>query len=107
VHRAEAAGFRAIVVTLDTWVTGWRPRDLATSNFPQLRGHCLANYTSDPVFQALLSGREASAAISQWVQLFGNGLTWDDLPWLRSITKLPLVLKGISHPTPGSGPAPT
>ena len=50
-HRAEAGGFTGIVVTLDTWITGWRPRDLATSNFPQLRGHCLANYTSDPVFQ--------------------------------------------------------
>src|SRR3984885_11358782 len=46
VGRAEAAGFQAIVITLDTWVTGWRPRDLATSNFPQLRGACLANYTS-------------------------------------------------------------
>jgi lactate 2-monooxygenase len=41
VQRAEAAGFKGIVVTLDTWVTGWRPRDLRTSNFPQLRGHCL------------------------------------------------------------------
>ena len=52
VHRAEAAGYKGIVVTLDTWVTGWRPRDLSTSNFPQLRGHCLTNYTSDPVFRA-------------------------------------------------------
>ena len=34
VSRAEAAGFKGIVVTLDTWVTGWRPRDLAASNFP-------------------------------------------------------------------------
>jgi isopentenyl diphosphate isomerase/L-lactate dehydrogenase-like FMN-dependent dehydrogenase len=42
VQRAETAGFRGIVVTLDTWITGWRPRDLAASNFPQLRGHCLA-----------------------------------------------------------------
>ncbi len=55
VHRAEAAGFKGIVVTLDTWVTGWRPRDLGTSNFPQLRGKCLANYTSDPVFRASLA----------------------------------------------------
>ena len=101
VHRAEAAGFRAIVVTLDTWVTGWRPRDLATSNFPQLRGHCLANYTSDPVFRARFgesSGTDVNATVGQWVQVFGNALTWDDLPWLRSITSLPLVLKGICHP---------
>jgi lactate 2-monooxygenase len=101
VHRAEAAGFRGIVVTLDTWITGWRPRDLATSNFPQLRGHCLANYTSDPVFQARLgdsAGRDVSATVGQWVQVFGNALTWEDLPWLRSITTLPLILKGICHP---------
>ena len=52
VSRAEAAGYRGIVVTLDTWLTGWRPRDLAASNFPQLRGHCLANYVTDPVFRA-------------------------------------------------------
>ena len=50
VARAEAAGFKAIVVTLDTWVTGWRPRDLTDANFPQLRGHCLANYFCDPRF---------------------------------------------------------
>ena len=42
VHRAEAAGYKGIIVTLDTWVPGWRPRDLSTSNFPQLRGRCLA-----------------------------------------------------------------
>ena len=55
VRRAEEAGFKAIVVTLDTWVTGWRPRDLSTSNFPQLRGNCLAIYTSDSVFRARLA----------------------------------------------------
>ena len=54
VRRAEQAGFKAIVVTLDTWVTGWRPRDLETANFPQLRGHCLANYFTDPRFAQLL-----------------------------------------------------
>ena len=35
VRRAEAAGYKGIVVTLDTWVTGWRPRDLNVANFPQ------------------------------------------------------------------------
>jgi lactate 2-monooxygenase len=99
VHRAEAAGYKAIVVTLDTWIPGWRPRDLATGNFPQLRGHCLANYTSDPVFQARLgSSTDTQAVVGLWAQLFGNPLTWDDLPWLRSITSLPLIVKGIQHP---------
>jgi lactate 2-monooxygenase len=101
VHRAEAAGFKAIVVTLDTWVTGWRPRDLNDSNFPQLRGHCLANYFIDPQFRALLKKppeEDGAAAIMQWAQTFGRTLTWADLPWLRSLTKLPLILKGICHP---------
>jgi lactate 2-monooxygenase len=101
VSRAEAAGYRGIVVTLDTWITGWRPRDLTTSNFPQLRGHCLANYFSDPVFRARLGHDPAAdlpAAVGLWARLFGNPLTWDDLPWLRSLTTLPLLVKGICHP---------
>ncbi|QMU69392.1 alpha-hydroxy-acid oxidizing protein [Streptacidiphilus sp. P02-A3a] len=101
VHRAEAAGFKGIVVTLDTWVTGWRPRDLSTSNFPQLRGNCLANYTSDPVFRAALGKapeEDQGAVVALFSRIFGNPLTWDDLPWLRSLTSLPLLLKGICHP---------
>ncbi|MFJ3583281.1 alpha-hydroxy-acid oxidizing protein [Streptomyces sp. NPDC090127] len=101
VERAEKAGFRGIVVTLDTWVTGWRPRDLSTSNFPQLRGACLANYTSDPVFRAALAQppeQNAGAAVLHWAGVFGNPLTWDDLPWLRSLTSLPLIVKGLCHP---------
>jgi lactate 2-monooxygenase len=100
VHRAEAAGFKGIVVTLDAWVTGWRPRDLSTANFPQLRGHCLTNYTSDPVFCASLQRppeEDPQGAMLRWAQVFGNPLTWDDLPWLRSLTELPLVVKGICH----------
>jgi lactate 2-monooxygenase len=101
VHRAEAAGYRAIVVTLDTWVTGWRPRDLATSNFPQLRGRCLATYFSDPVFRSRLSKppeEDPGTAILTWAMIFGQPLTWDDLAWLRSLTTLTIVLKGICHP---------
>ena len=101
IHRAEAAGYSGIVITLDTWITGWRPRDLSTSNFPPLRGRCLATYTSDPVFRAGLAQppeENMQGAVLKWVQLFGNPLTWADLPWLRSLTDLPLVLKGICHP---------
>ncbi|MFJ9364770.1 lactate 2-monooxygenase [Nocardia sp. NPDC101769] len=101
VERAERAGFKGIVVTLDTWVTGWRPRDLSTGNFPQLRGHCLANYFTDPVFRASLAQspeQDPQSAILRWIQVFGNPLTWADLPWLRSLTKLPLIVKGICHP---------
>jgi lactate 2-monooxygenase len=101
VRRAEKAGYKGIVVTLDTWITGWRPRDLSTANFPQLRGHCLSNYTTDPVFRSLLAKTpedDPQGAVLHWAQVFGNPLTWDDLPWLRSLTTLPLLVKGICHP---------
>ena len=100
VRRAEAAGYRAIVVTLDTWVLGYRPRDLAYGTFPQLGGACLANYASDPVFRALLpAGADTAAIAATWAGLFGNpALTWDDLTWLRGLTDLPLVLKGVCAP---------
>ena len=101
VRRAEAAGHAGIVVTLDTWIPGWRPRDLAMSNFPQLRGKCLANYTSDPVFRekaGLAEGADPRDAVMYWASIFGKSLTWEDLTWLRSLTTLPLILKGICHP---------
>lgn len=101
VSRAEKAGYKAIIITLDTWVTGWRPRDLNAGNFPQLRGHVLQNYFSDPVFRSLLSAKpedDPRSATLLWASLFGKVLTWDDLSWLRSLTKLPIALKGICHP---------
>ncbi len=101
VSRAEDAGYAGIVVTLDTFITGWRPRDLATGNFPQLRGHALANYMSDPVFRSRLAKapeEDPAAAVMEWAGIFGNPLSWDDLPWLRSLTDLPIILKGICSP---------
>ncbi|MCR1783045.1 alpha-hydroxy-acid oxidizing protein [Nocardioides carbamazepini] len=99
VRRAERAGYEAIVITLDTWVPGWRPRDLASGNFPQLRGKALANYTSDPVFQEMTGPNpDPGTVVMTWVGTFGHPVTWDDLPWLRSLTDLPILLKGICHP---------
>lgn len=102
VRRAEAAGYEAIVVTLDTLTLGWRPRDLSIASFPQLKGLCLANYFSDPVFRAKLDvppEEDVEAATGLWATSFGNPrLSWDDLAWLRSLTKLPMLLKGVCHP---------
>ncbi|KPQ38314.1 MAG: L-lactate dehydrogenase (cytochrome) [Porphyrobacter sp. HL-46] len=101
IRRAEDAGYTALVVTLDTWVTGWRPRDLNASNFPQLRGKVLQNYFTDPVFRSLLAKppeEDPAAAIFTWAATFGQVLTWDDMEWFKSVTKLPIVLKGICHP---------
>ena len=52
VTRAEKCGCEAIVVTLDTTVLGWRPRDLDQGYLPFLQGLGLAQYLSDPVFRA-------------------------------------------------------
>jgi lactate 2-monooxygenase len=101
VQRAERAGFKAIVVTLDTWTTGWRPRDLNGASFPQLRGYCLENYFSDETFLRRLSASprdDLKAATREWIDIWGNSLQWDDLDWLRSLTDLPIALKGICHP---------
>lgn len=99
VRRAEAAGFAGIAVTLDTWVTGWRPRDLSQGNYPQVPSGCLANYISDPVFRAgLQPGEDPTDAAVRKLPIFGGPFRWADLEWLRSETSLPLMAKGICHP---------
>jgi lactate 2-monooxygenase len=54
VRRAEACGCSAIVLTLDTTLLGWRPRDLDLAYTPFLRGRGIRQYTTDPVFLAEL-----------------------------------------------------
>lgn len=97
VRRAEAAGYTALVVTLDTWQLGWRPRDLSMAYLPFLQSIGIANYLADPVF--LASVPEGGQAVLRFTQVFNNPtLTWADLAWLQGITSLPIVLKGIQHP---------
>lgn len=102
VRRAEAAGWSAIVVTVDTLTLGWRPRDLSIASFPQLKGLCLANYFSDPVFRSKLAKppeEDVQAATGLWSMVFGNPrLSWDDLAWMRSLTELPVLVKGLCSP---------
>lgn len=101
VRRAEAAGYRAVVVTLDTTLLAWRPRDLDNAYLPFLFTDGLANYFSDPVFRGQLKRspqEDPAAAVRLWTTIFSNPvLTWDDLKWLRQQTRLPIVLKGILH----------
>ncbi|EJW12942.1 L-lactate dehydrogenase [Rhodovulum sp. PH10] len=142
VARAEQAGYEAIVVTLDTTMLGWRPRDLDGGYLPFVRGRGLANYLSDPVFRALaedpaegpdedgesagagaknprpslaavlellrhwpggawevLASDRAQRAIRRFLAVYSRpSLRWDDLPFLRARTRLPILLKGIVHP---------
>lgn len=134
-RRAEAAGYEAIVVTLDTTQLGWRPRDLDEGYLPFLHGRGIANYVSDPVFRALpppqvdpaerpvlglrslpavaellrcwpegplralSSPLDVIRAVQQFVAIYSRpDLSWEDLPRLRRMTRLPILLKGILHP---------
>ncbi|MGB8963422.1 MAG: lactate 2-monooxygenase [Pseudonocardiaceae bacterium] len=105
VRRAETAGYQAIVVTVDTWSLGWRPRDLQLAHLPFLHAKGIANYLADPVFRARLdtppeeSAQAMQLAVRLWAEVFGNpALGWADLLLLREWTRLPILIKGICHP---------
>jgi L-lactate dehydrogenase (cytochrome) len=102
VGRAETAGYSAIVLTVDTFVPGWKPRDLQQAWLPFLNGMGVANYFQDPVFRAGLEQtpeEDVGAATGHFLGVQANpSLSWDDLDWLREQTLLPIVVKGIQHP---------
>src|SRR5207245_2225779 len=99
VQRAEAAGYAAIVLTLDTLQLGWRIRDLKNRYLPFILGEGIGQFTSDPVFRSRLSvspEQDPRGAGATMVGMFSNlGLRWDDLKWLRERTRLPLLAKGV------------
>ncbi len=99
VRRVEAAGYGAIVVTVDTLSLGWRPRDLRNGYLPFLQAHGVAQFFSDPVFRSRLakpSDEDPLTASMTALAAFGNlGLTWDDLARLREWTSLPVLVKGV------------
>lgn len=134
VRRAEAAGFSAIVLTVDTGLLAWRPRDLDLGYLPFLRGRGIAQYTSDPEFRDALSRPQVTppaapiwlrrimavagsvpwfpaplrktlrigasgAPVRHFLATFSHpSLCWNDLGFIRDLTRLPLLLKGILHP---------
>lgn len=138
IGRAEASGCEALVITLDTTMLGWRPRDLDLGHLPFALGKGIAQYTSDPVFRRLVEERAAAggpkepqprptpaavkalvsmarawpgsfrdnlrsplprAAVDTFLSIYSRpSINWTDLAWLRSRTKLPILLKGVLHP---------
>lgn len=135
--RAESCGCRAIVITLDTTMLGWRPRDLDLAYLPFLLGKGVAQYASDPVFLESLARAPRSdlaggvnlsliraflritrafpgnfwknlvsfkprAAVEQFIATYTRpSSTWESLAFLRGLTRLPMLLKGIQHPDDG------
>jgi lactate 2-monooxygenase len=100
--RAEAAGYSAVVVTVDTTMLGWRTHDLQNVYLPFLRGEGLANFLTDPVFRAKLQKppeEDMGAAVQEFLSVYVNpAFTWDDLAHVKAMTRLPVLVKGITHP---------
>jgi len=94
VARAEAAGYRAIVLTVDTPMLGRRERD-ARNNFTLPAGMGIANFRG--LRERLdAEGWAPGSSFSAYVHdLFDASLTWESVAWLRGITTLPIILKGI------------
>jgi lactate 2-monooxygenase len=101
VERAERAGYGAIVLTVDTFIPGWKPRDLQQAWLPFLNGMGVANYFQDPVFRAALEKtpeEDPGMATGHFLGVQANpALSWDDLGRLREMTSLPILVKGIQH----------
>jgi L-lactate dehydrogenase (cytochrome) len=99
VGRAERAGYGAIVVTVDTFVPGWKPRDLQQAWLPFLNGMGVGNYFQDPVFREALEKtpeEDQGTATGHFLGVQANpSLSWDDLDLLREMTSLPILVKGI------------
>jgi 4-hydroxymandelate oxidase len=93
VQRAEQAGYEALCVTVDVPFLGRRERELRTG-FHLPPGVTLANL--EPYAVAEMAAAERDSALRRYVNaLWDPTLDWNAVDWLRSITKLPLVLKGI------------
>jgi lactate 2-monooxygenase len=82
ISRAESAGAEAIVITLDTHMLGWRPRDLDVAFLPFAHGMGIAQYTSDPVFQSLVDERIAVAEPRA-----SSPVTWSAIGTLMDMTR--------------------
>lgn len=102
IRRAENSGYTTLVVTVDTTMLGWRERDLKNEYLPFLKGEGIANYLTDEKFLSGLTKspkEDIREAVSKFLSVYVNPkFSWDDLKEIIRYTKLPVVLKGITHP---------
>lgn len=92
VRRAEAAGFEALCLTVDLPRPGRRERDHRS-------GFQLPDHARPANFEGIVDNEASRQAADVYVAgLIDPSLTWEIVPWLRSVTSLPIVLKGILRP---------
>ncbi|XP_066600104.1 2-Hydroxyacid oxidase 1 [Prorops nasuta] len=93
IRRAEKAGFKALVLTVDAPVFGDRKADI--KNQFALPSHLrFANFDGD--LSSDINKKTTGSGLNEYVtNSFDTSLSWSDINWLKSVTKLPLILKGI------------
>lgn len=95
VRRAEEAGCRALVLTVDAPLLGRRERDVR-NRFRLPAGLGCANLL--PHGHSALPEGDTSGLAAYVAEVLDPSLSWDDLGWLASVTSLPIVIKGVVHP---------
>ena len=95
IRRAEHAGYKALMVTVDTPILGRRLAD--SRNKFNLPGHLkLANFSTQSVQSSVDTQQQSESGLYKYTQaLINNKLTWDTITWVKSFTKLPVIVKGI------------
>jgi 4-hydroxymandelate oxidase len=93
VQRAEAAGCKAVVLTVDMPMQGKRERDVR-NRFTLPDNLCLKNF-AQAGFQQLPKNVAGSGLAAYVASLLDPALTWKDIEWLVRVTKLPVLVKGI------------
>ena len=93
VQRAEAAGYTALELTVDAPKLGQREADVR-NQFYLPDGLTVANVVASQLGEVTSMGGGSGLA-TYFVRLLDENLTWRDVEWLRSITKLPVLIKGI------------
>jgi 4-hydroxymandelate oxidase len=93
VRRVEAAGCKALVLTVDAPMLGRRERDV-TNRFALPDGLGIENLLAHG-YAAVPAAKGDSGLAAYFADMLDPSLTWDAIDWLRSITKLPVLVKGI------------
>ncbi|HEU0030452.1 MAG TPA: alpha-hydroxy acid oxidase [Kofleriaceae bacterium] len=96
VRRVEAAGCRALVLTVDAPLLGRRERDVR-NQFALPAGLGIENMFAAGYARLPAASGESGLA-AYFAELLDPSLTWSAVEWLRSITTLPIVVKGIVRP---------
>jgi 4-hydroxymandelate oxidase len=95
VKRAAAAGFRALVLTADTPRLGRRERDLRNA-FQLPDDVQMANFDARHPLMTGVAGAADGRTLSNYAQdMLNPALTWKDVEWLRGITDMPVIVKGV------------